>query len=119
MTQLALTLDPAHDRGIPGRRRGIKQAADHAGPTWADIAFQAFKAYAAAHHEFITAEVRQYALDAGVPQPPTNWAWGSVAVRAVRAGLVVAAGTRPYGDGNNHQKQCVVWRSVAFDKSHS
>jgi hypothetical protein len=106
---------PTRDGGIPGRDVGMAIAVDHAEavePDWADRAFRVFVAFSRLQPTFITAEVREYAERVGLPTPPTNWAWGSIAARAAREGIVTQAGTTKHGEGRNHQKVCQVWRSA-------
>lgn len=66
-----------------------QQAADHAGPEWQDAAFKALSDFAAGHRQFTVEDVRQACPNI---HAPTDKAWGAVALRARRAGLIAACG---------------------------
>jgi hypothetical protein len=79
----------------PGLELGhakAQQAADHAGEEWKDLAYSAFTAFAQENRLFTTEDVRKANLD--LPLPPDGRAWGQVALRASRAGIVKSVGTR-------------------------
>lgn len=65
-------------------------AGDNAGDDWKEAAFEAFVAHARTHKFFTTEEVRQNNPD--LPSPPDTRAWGAVARRAVKDGVVKSAG---------------------------
>ena len=65
-------------------------AGDNAGENWKEVAFAAFANHARKHKFFTTEEVRQNNPD--LPAPPDTRAWGVVARRAVKEGVVVSAG---------------------------
>lgn len=65
-------------------------AADKAGGDWKEAAFAAFVDHARAHKFFTTEEVRQSNPD--LPPPPDTRAWGVIARRAAKDGVVVSAG---------------------------
>jgi hypothetical protein len=81
-------------------------AADHAGDDWKQSAFDAFCSYARQHESFTVEEVRNASK---VPQPPTNKAWGAIAIRARDAGIVVAAGLVKVARG---RMVATLWRAV-------
>ena len=96
--------------------QGMEAAADHAereNEGWNQMAFEAFVRYVAAVKEpFMTEEVRWYAEALGVPEPPDNRAWGAVAMRAKRAGLIVSTGYAPQKSVNTHRSPKTLWKSV-------
>lgn len=96
------------------RDDGIQRAADHADavqPRWTDVAFAYFCAYARHHAEFITESARKYAEDSGLPAPPDKRAWGHVATRACRAGVVRAGGFAKAVDPKVHCNVKTLWVS--------
>ena len=96
---------------------GMNNAAAHAerdNEGWNRMAFEAFVKYASATAEpFMTEEVRWYAEALGIPEPPDNRAWGSVAMRAKHAGLVYSVGYAPQKSVNTHRSPKTLWKSVA------
>ena len=65
-------------------------AADNAGNFWKEEAFEAFRQYARNNDEFTTEDVRRANPD--LPAPPDDRAWGHIARRAKREGIVKAVG---------------------------
>jgi hypothetical protein len=65
-------------------------AADNAGEDWKGVAYEAFVNHAYKHDAFTTEEVRRANPD--LPSPPDTRAWGAVARRAVKEGVVRSAG---------------------------
>ena len=99
--------------GERARDAGIKRAADHADdvtPKWGDTAYAFLCDWLLRRDEpFQTCEAR-WAADGIVPDPPDARAWGHVARRAFKAGLIVAIGTAPDLDPKSHRSPCNVWR---------
>lgn len=102
------------------RDEGIKRAADHAdavAPDWTDNAFRIFCHYGKQRAQkgflFSTEEARTYAEKWWtLPPPPDRRAWGAVAVRARRAGLIQRAGFDCSKSANCHGGYIAVWRWV-------
>lgn len=96
--------------------QGMEAAADHAEREtegWNTMAFEAFVRYVAAIKEpFMTEDVRNYAEALGMPEPPDKRAWGSVAMRAKKAGLIVSMGYAPQQSLNSHKAPKTLWKSV-------
>lgn len=94
------------------RDEGINRAAEHAErvePDWKDIAYDAFCRIARQHQEFTTEQARH--LSRVVPDPPDKRAWGQVARRAVRAGIIEKAGYAVADDPKVHRNVVTLWRS--------
>lgn len=85
---------------------GAELAAARAGEDWKDAAYFALCGYAATNGEFTIEDVRESVRD--LPPPPDGRAWGQVATRARRAGVIVPAGYRPTKASNGSPK--VLWR---------
>lgn len=99
------------DDGSAGRDKGMAQALAHAEDvvaSWGEMAYGYLQSYPQAR--FITAELREWATEHGLPLPTTAWAWGSVITRAVRAGLIEQDGFDQHGDATSHKKVVPVWR---------
>lgn len=98
------------------RDEGIERAAQHADRvhgSWADQAYAAFVLYAAANMQFTTEDVRLHVESGGIlPKPPDRRAWGSIATRAMRAGVVVRLGYVPGKDPSNHMGPRSLWRAA-------
>lgn len=65
-------------------------AGDNAGEGWKEAAFAAFVDHARRHKFFTTEEVRQ--SNPNLSSPPDTRAWGVVARRAAKDGVVTSAG---------------------------
>lgn len=71
------------------RDAGMQRAVDHADRKidgWQDMALEAFRDYARRHVTFTTEQVR--VASPNVPNPPDKRAWGHVARRACKEGIV-------------------------------
>lgn len=89
MSQQPLDFNTAKAR----RDRGMARAVEHANrtqPGWQDLALDAFRAYAVTHPSFTTEQVRT--ASTSVQQPPDKRAWGHVARRACKEGIVQKIG---------------------------
>lgn len=99
------------------RDAGIQAAVNHADavdPGWPERAYRHFVAYARAHGQFLTEAARNAAECAGLAPPPDKRAWGGVASRAARAGVVVRTGYAPASDPKVHCSIATVWRSKVY-----
>lgn len=83
-------------------------AAERRSPGWVDSAYAAFVAFARAYpdRKFTTEDVRLAAK--GVPEAPDPRAWGAVAQRVKREGVVIPCGWRPVESSNGSPK--TVWQ---------
>lgn len=95
--------------GLELGHRMAEVAASNAGEEWKDLAFQAFRDYAKTHHVFTTEQVRQANPD--LPYPPDPRAWGSVALRAKRAGVVNVESWVRADSRKVHGMVVTLWRS--------
>ena len=87
-----------------------ERAADHAGDEWKEIAFNAFRRHAEKNRAFLREDVRWACPD--VPPPPDTRAWGHVALRAKREGIVRAIGYVPSTGKTAHGAVCTRWESL-------
>lgn len=97
------------------KQEGIAQAINHANavePTWGDRAFALFSMYIHMHPEkaiLKTEDARQYAEEQGLEEPPTKRAWGAIALRAARAGLIVKQGYTTCDNPKTHKGLTTLW----------
>ena len=95
---------------------GMARAADHADretPSWSDRALGCLVMWARSNPGslWLIEDVRAYAEEAeGLPPAPDGRAWGAVAVRARRLGVIVPAGYASARSSNNSPK--VLWRAA-------
>ena len=79
---------------------GIIQAVDHADEEyegWADRAFDLLCRYARIRKQpFCSDELRMWATERGLPEPPHRRAWGGVFLKASRRDVIMAAGIKNY-----------------------
>jgi hypothetical protein len=105
----------ARESAWAGAEDGAARAADHAErvePGWKDEALVYFRAFAVAkrHTSFLTEEARVFAEGDGFALPPDKRAWGSVALRAKRAGIVERVGYASTSLGPSHACPRNEWR---------
>lgn len=87
--------------------------ADEVVPNWSERAYLALVDYAATHAEFTIEQVR---ASVDLPIPPSTRAWGPVIRRALRAGVVIAAGWTAAEDPKVHCNMVMQWRSLTFPR---
>lgn len=94
---------------------GATRAADHADREhegWSETAYKRFCHHAASlgpGGRFTTEDVRIAAELDGMPSPPDRRAWGSVAIKAKRAGKIVHVGYAPAKTAHVHGTTVSVW----------
>lgn len=62
-----------------------------------------------ASEPFMIEDVRRYAYDNGLPQPPAEGAWGWPTRRAVSDGHIKFAGFQTSRNPTQHMKPCKLW----------
>jgi hypothetical protein len=92
------------------RDRGMQQAIDHAGAEWRELAYAFLIDFIATHSGFKSEDVSEASKLSGLPQPPTDRAWGSLYARAARAGLIEKNGTDV--SERRHNSICIRWRTL-------
>ena len=83
-------------------------AANHAGEEWKQLAYDSFVEYAKTHGEFTTEQVR--GACSSVPAPPDKRAWGQVALRAKKDGVIESAGWTRAESRSVHGMVITLWR---------
>lgn len=109
----APVVTPKRPTGAELRDAGMQRAVDHADreiPSWQDLALDAFRAYARAHREFTTEDVRLGSPN--VPTPPDKRAWGHVARRACREMVVQRIGLTQAKSPTVHAMYVTLYRST-------
>jgi hypothetical protein len=84
-------------------------AANHAGEEWKQFAYDSFVEYAKIHGEFTTEQVR--GACSHVSAPPDKRAWGQVALRAKKNGVIESAGWTRAESKSVHGMVITLWRS--------
>jgi hypothetical protein len=100
--------------GSDGRDDGMRRAIEHADlvePRWSDRAYRLFVEFARSHRQFMTEAARQAAEEAGFALPPDKRAWGAVAMKAAKAGVVTSLGYTEASDPKVHCNPATLWRS--------
>ena len=96
------------------RNLGISKALESAekkSPGWNDTAFLALKDFVRRRRTpFLIEEVREWARE--VPNPPSKRAWGAVAVRAARAGIIEKAGFMLTTSPKSHRTPATLWQAL-------
>lgn len=95
-----------------GRDEGMAIAAAHADgvtPNWTEDAYRYLCAYASLGRPFTAPEVRAYAEQAGLPEPPSLRAWGPVFHRAARNGTIAPTGRFQIAGNDMHSQPIREW----------
>ena len=101
---------PALQAAGTRRDAAMQQVADNAGPEWILAALAALRRFAEVTPQFMTEDAREFATKGGLPAVHDNRAWGPVAIRAIKAGLIERVGYAPSKTG--HMRPMPVWRSL-------
>ncbi|UXO94087.1 hypothetical protein Pan5_45 [Pseudanabaena phage Pan5] len=95
------------------RDQGIKRAVEKANkvePGWSDQAYEIFKQFLSVRYQtFMIEDFRQYAIPMGLPKPPSDRAFGYIAIKAKKEGLIHRVG---YGKTNSktaHKTPAAIW----------
>jgi len=110
MNQQQLALDIGTARAA--RDAGIQRAADRS-RTWADDALQDFVAFVARQGEATMEQWRASWLARGGPSPRSSKAYGALAARAAKSGLVVNTGRYVKAQSaKTHAHPVPLWRAT-------
>lgn len=102
-----LSSELADEAGITGALLAASHA-DREIHNWSDDALSFFELYAQQKPDgFLTEDVRTWAEKMGFPPPPDERAWGHIAKKAAKAGVVVPIGYAKARSSNNSPK--VLW----------
>lgn len=113
MADLFASEPSARDLAKQGINAAIEHA-DHAEDGWSERAYSLFIDFAARHAEFMTEDVRRWATDEGLNGAPSARAWGAVALRACREGIIAKAGYRRTQNPSAHGTPATLWRSAIY-----
>lgn len=100
--------------GTTLKNLGIKRAVDHANVQvsgWSDQAYNYLLDYARSHEEFMIEEVRESSKGI-IPVPPNTRAWGGVAVRASKSGVIERKGFRTVKNAKAHCTPATLWKVI-------
>lgn len=101
------------NKGAIARDLGIQQAVENANQQndkWSDIAYNFFLNYIQNHSEFMIEDVRVASVGF-IPEPPSNRAWGGIAIRAAKNGTITRIGFRNVNNVNAHCTPATVWQT--------
>lgn len=108
------TSKKSQNQKTPGqiaRDFGIQQSIDSANSAvknWSDIAYGFLLGYARSHNEFMIEDMRNASVGL-VPEPPSNRAWGGIAVRAAKNGIIKRKGFRSVKNVKAHRTPATLW----------
>lgn len=111
MTQLSLPL--ARRQAEAGMAQALNNA-DNKIPNWSSMAYSFLLSYARTHRYFISEDVSGASKEQGLPQPPTDRAWGQVYRRAIKAGIIVRDGAGI--SARRHGSMCPRWASRIYQE---
>ena len=97
------------------RDLGIQKAEDSANSiqhTWSEQAYNQLLRFIKKQSQFMTEQFRSYAEKEGLQRPPSNRAYGSVIVRAVKSGIIKRIDYKPVQNPKAHCTPASVWAVV-------
>lgn len=97
--------------GTSARDNGIQIAEHNANREikgWSDIAYAFLLGYAQKHKEFMIEDIRAASIGI-VPTPPSNRAWGAIAVRASKDGFISRKGFKSVSNVKAHRTPATLW----------
>lgn len=97
--------------GTAARDNGINTAEDNANRSvrgWSDLAYAFLLGYAQKHKEFMIEDIRAASIGT-VPTPPSNRAWGAIAVRASKDGFISRKGFKSVSNVKAHRTPATLW----------
>lgn len=112
--QLILNLTEAQKK----RDKGIQQAiahADEVNKEWSEKCYEMFVSWLrgwASGYKFTIEQFRQVAQIKGLPDPPSQRAYGGIAVRAKCAGLIKSNGTVKVKNPKAHCANAACWEKI-------
>ena len=107
--QMAIEFDP--EEGERLRLEGQKRALENAGVKWRHAIRFVVLANLRDYHQITSDDVRQWAIEWGIPDPPHPNAWGGLFTSLAAKGLIRDTGDRvrtKLRDG--HRRKITVWR---------
>jgi hypothetical protein len=100
--------------GEIARDKGIQQSLDSANAVvknWSDIAYGFLLGYADSHKEFMIEDMRNASVGF-VPEPPSKRAWGGIAVRAAKVGVIRRKGFQSVKNVKAHRTPATLWEVI-------
>lgn len=103
-SQYAIDFSRKAKEARAARDAGMEQAEESSGQNWQEEAFDHLKEYVkqAGKREFMMEQVREFAYDNGLSYPPSERAWGSIAIRAIKTKLIQRVGIGPTTNKRAH-----------------
>lgn len=99
------------------RDQGIATAIQHAeriNPEWPELAYNALVEYAKTRETFTIEQLRVH-LGATLAEPPSRRAWGPIAQKAQKAGILEHHGWQEADNPDCHCGEVRVWRSTTYE----
>jgi hypothetical protein len=97
------------------RNEGMRRAVEHADRTdenWSGKAYDFLVEFAKVNEQFISEDVSDASKEMGLPQPPTDRAWGTVYRKAAKNEVITQVGTGR--SRRRHASICPMWGSLVF-----
>lgn len=98
---------------IQARDKGIKRAVDHAdrvNASWSEKVYNLLKDFVKRYSGPFQFEDFRLSIAGLIPEPPHKRAFGAIAAKAAREGLIRRVGYAPVKSVNCHRANASVWR---------
>lgn len=109
---------PSLSQARAERNEGMRRAVEHADRTdanWSSQAYDFLVEFAKVNEQFISEDVSDASKEMGLPQPPTDRAWGSVYLKASKNEIISQVGIGR--SRRRHASICPMWGSLVFKAS--
>ena len=110
-----MTAQTTIDFSRTARDKGIQQATDHADAVhdkWSKQAFDQFKIFLTSQVEPFKMEDFRNEVSGVLPEPPSLRAFGGIAMRAAKAGLIKRIGYTQVTNIKAHRANCALWQKI-------
>lgn len=97
------------------RDQGISRALQSTEWGWQNEAYRLLKQFVKTSDPFrvfLVEDVRAFAKDQGLPDPPSNRAWGGIVVKAKKEGVVKQVGYSQVKNPTAHKANAALWQSA-------
>jgi hypothetical protein len=103
------------EAAVDARNVGMMMAEDHANRRvdgWSEMAINMLRCFLLENptRDFLTEEFRAYAVSNGLPEPPSNRAFGGIMARARNTKIIQFVGFRNTSNPKSHATPASVWK---------
>jgi hypothetical protein len=101
--------------GAELRDEGMKKAetsANEKTENWSERAMLLLRKFTQSNKSFMAEDIRLFAIENGLPKPPSERAWGAVIKRAAKSGIIKKVGHQAVSNPRAHKAFASVWERI-------